>query len=37
MVGKAVQRKDTARAQIYANELRKVRHVKQVVAQSSAP
>jgi division protein CdvB (Snf7/Vps24/ESCRT-III family) len=34
MVGKAVQRKDTIRAQMYANELSKVRHVKQVVAQS---
>ncbi len=34
MVGKAIQRKDTARAQIYANELARVRHVKQVLAQS---
>ena len=34
MVGKAVQRKDTIRAQMYANELSKVRHVKHVVAQS---
>jgi len=34
MVGKAVQRKDTMRAQIYANELSKVRHVKQVITQS---
>lgn len=34
MVGKAVQKKDTARAQIYANELSRVRHVKQVITQS---
>jgi len=34
MVGKAVQKKDTVRAQMYANELSKVRHVKQVIAQS---
>ncbi len=34
MVGKAVQKKDTARAQIYANELSRVRHVKQIITQS---
>lgn len=34
MVGKAVQKKDAARAQIYANELSRVRHVKQVINQS---
>jgi division protein CdvB (Snf7/Vps24/ESCRT-III family) len=34
MVGKAVQKKDTARAQIYANELSRVRHIKQVITQS---
>ena len=34
MVGKAVQKKDTARAQIYANELGRVRHIKQVITQS---
>jgi division protein CdvB (Snf7/Vps24/ESCRT-III family) len=34
MVGKAVQKKDAARAQIYANELSRVRHVKQVITQS---
>ena len=34
MVGKAVQKKDSARAQIYANELSRVRHVKQVISQS---
>ncbi len=34
MVGKAVQKRDTARAQIYANELSRVRHIKQVITQS---
>ncbi|MCX6649708.1 MAG: hypothetical protein NTV61_10040 [Candidatus Bathyarchaeota archaeon] len=34
MVGKAVQKKDTARAQIYANELSRVRHITQVITQS---
>jgi division protein CdvB (Snf7/Vps24/ESCRT-III family) len=34
MIGKAVQKKDTARAQIYANELSRVRHIKQVISQS---
>jgi division protein CdvB (Snf7/Vps24/ESCRT-III family) len=34
MVGKAVQKKDTARAQIYATELSRVRHIKQVISQS---
>lgn len=34
MVGKAVQKKDSARAQIYANELSRVRHIKQVISQS---
>jgi division protein CdvB (Snf7/Vps24/ESCRT-III family) len=34
MVGKAVQKKDKTRAQIYANELSRVRHVKQVISQS---
>ncbi len=34
MVGKAVQKKDTARAQIYANELSRVRHIKNVITQS---
>ena len=34
VIGKAVQRKDTLRAQIYANELARVRHVKKVLSQS---
>jgi division protein CdvB (Snf7/Vps24/ESCRT-III family) len=34
MVGKAVQKKDAARAQIYATELSRVRHIKQVISQS---
>jgi len=34
MISKAVQKKDTARAQIYANELSRVRHIKQVISQS---
>ncbi len=34
MVGKAVQRRDTARAQIYANELSRVRHIKRIITQS---
>ena len=34
MIGKAVQKKDSARAQIYANELSRVRHIKQVISQS---
>jgi division protein CdvB (Snf7/Vps24/ESCRT-III family) len=34
MVGKAVQKKDTARAQIYATELSRIRHIKQIIAQS---
>ncbi|MFA5869142.1 MAG: Snf7 family protein [Candidatus Bathyarchaeia archaeon] len=34
MVGKAVQKKDTARAQIYANELSRVRHIKRILTQS---
>ncbi len=34
MVGKAVLHKDSTRAQIYANELSRVRHLKRVIAQS---
>ncbi len=34
MISKAVQKKDAARAQIYANELCRVRHIKQVISQS---
>ena len=34
MVGKAVQKRDTARAQIYANELSRVRHIKRILTQS---
>lgn len=34
MINKAVQRKDTVRAQIYANELSRIRHIKQVLSKS---
>jgi len=34
MVGKAVQKKDKTRAQIYATELSRIRHIKQVISQS---
>ena len=34
MVGKAIMHKDSTRAQIYANELSRVRHLKRVIAQS---
>ena len=34
MVGKAIQRNDTKRAQIYANELSRVRQIKKIISQS---
>ena len=34
MVGKAVQKKDATRAQIYANELSRIRHIKLIITQS---
>lgn len=34
MINKAIQRKDTLRAQIYANELARVRNVQKVISQS---
>jgi division protein CdvB (Snf7/Vps24/ESCRT-III family) len=34
MVGEAIQRRDSPRAQIYANELSRLRHIKRIISQS---